>query len=207
AGPRRCRTRRRRVDVMVAPADGRDAALRDSTAEWVVFLDADDELSGEFIDTIVRAQAGSNADVVSCGMLVGDGGAPKPYYFLGDPGGLGALSNTYGVAPLIRRSLLAEGVATSWPVGGDPDWPPLARLSATGARIVSVPLPLVTRREPPGDLNGNPLDALLVVKELERAVPTTLNGLARLAAGLVAMSGSGERTASRRAPAIARRMA
>src|SRR5262249_45598815 len=169
---------------IVASADSRDAALRDSSAEWVVFLHPDDEPSEELVEALVRAQAGSDADVVTSGVLVRDGTASKPYYFLGDPGGLGALSNTYGVAPLIRRSLLADGVATSWPVEGDPDWPLLARLSASGARIVSVPLPLVTRREPPGDLNRNPSDALLVVKELERAVPTTLEALARLAAGL-----------------------
>src|SRR5262249_7864162 len=85
--------------------------LRNSTAEWVVLLDVDDEPSDEFLETIVRAQAGSNADVVTCGMLVRDGAASKPYYFLGDPAGLGALSNAYGVAPLIRRSLLADRLA------------------------------------------------------------------------------------------------
>jgi glycosyltransferase involved in cell wall biosynthesis len=189
-GPRSFPTEQASVDVIVAAADGREAALRESTAEWVVFLDADDEPSDELLETLVRAQAGSNADVVTCGLLVRDAGTSKPYYFFGDPGGLGALANSYGVAPLIRRSLLADGTATAWPIEGDPDWPLLARLSTSGARIVSVPLPLVTRREPPGDLSRHPSDALLVVKELERAVPATSEALVRLAAGLAALSGS-----------------
>jgi glycosyltransferase involved in cell wall biosynthesis len=203
-GARPFPTEKPSVDVIVAPSDGREAALRESTAEWVVFLDADDEPSDELLETLLRAQAGSSADVVTSGLLVRDAGTSKPYYFLGDPGGLGALSNAYGVAPLIRRSLLAEGTATAWPVEGDPDWPLLARLSATGARIVSVPLPLVTRQEPPGELNRHPSDALLVVQELERAVPTALEALARLAAGLAALSGSGDAAPSRRAPAVRR---
>src|SRR5262249_10362116 len=81
--PRSFPTEQPSVDVIVAPAAGRDMALRNSTAEWVVLLDVDDEPSDEFLETIVRAQAGSNADVVTCGMLVRDGAASKPYYFLG----------------------------------------------------------------------------------------------------------------------------
>jgi glycosyltransferase involved in cell wall biosynthesis len=174
------------VDVIVAPREGREAALSESAAEWIVLLDSDDDPSDELLETLLRAQAASSADVVTSGLLVRDAETSKPYYFLGDPGGLGVLSNAYGVAPLIRRSLLADGTATAWPVEGDPDWPLLARLSASGAQIVSVPRPLLTRREPPGDLRRHPSDALLVVKELEHAVPATLEGLPRLTAGLAA---------------------
>jgi hypothetical protein len=85
---------------------------------------------------------------------------------------------------LLRRSLLAA-VTTASPAA-DPDWSLLARLSAAGAKIVSVPTPLVTRATRPGTLGRHPSDALLVVEQFERALPDELRVLARLAAGLAA---------------------
>ena len=62
----------------------------------------------------------------------------------------------------------------------------MARLSAAGARIVSIPLPLATRTERPGDVRLDPGGALAVAQELEHALPASLRSLARLAAGLAA---------------------
>jgi glycosyltransferase involved in cell wall biosynthesis len=155
-------------------------------ADWVVVLDEDDVSSDDLVEILVRAQAASGADVVTCGAYVrGEDGCRVRRVFVGEPGGLGLLENGYGYAPLVRRSLL-DGLELSWPVSGvDPDWPLLAALDALGARIVSVPLPLVTRPAPPPTLD-TAADALLVVEELERVLPGELRSLARLAAGLAA---------------------
>ena len=99
------------------------------------------------------------------------------------------LFNGYGTVALIRRSLLADV---------EEDWPLLARLSLGGARIVSVPVPLVTRSAEPGNLERDPADALLVAERFERALPDSLRSLARLAAGLAA-------AARPPAPALVRR--
>jgi glycosyltransferase involved in cell wall biosynthesis len=169
-----------RTIVEAARQTGLDAA----SAPYVVFLDEDDEPAEELLETLVRAQATSGADVVTCGLrLRGENGTPTQHFFLGEPGGL--LSNSYGTAALIRRDLL-DDMATAWPVERDPDWPLLARLSVAGARIVSVPLPLVIRSAGPGTIERNPSDALLVVEQLERALPAAVRSAARLAAGLAA---------------------
>ena len=164
----------------------REAGLAAGRAEWVVFLDEEDVPEAELLDTLVRAQAASGADVVSCGLyLEEEEGGRTLRFFAGQPCGLGLLENGYGTVALLRRSLLGE-LGTPWPVEGDPDWPLLARLSASGAQIVSVPTPLLTRRARPGTLERHPSDALLVVAQLEHALPDQLQSLARLAAGLAA---------------------
>jgi hypothetical protein len=146
----------------------------------VVFLDDRDVPSPEFVDVLVRAQAASRADVVSCALVHGG----RERYFLGDPGGVGVLQNGYGTAALIRRALLPEGAAAR--PAGDADWPLLGQLSAAGARIVSVPTPLLASERRPGTLEHEPANALLVVAALERALPDPARLLARLAAGLAA---------------------
>jgi glycosyltransferase involved in cell wall biosynthesis len=148
---------------------------------WVVLLDEGDEPADGFPAALLQAQAATGADVVTCGITV----AGVHHVFLGEPGALGVLSNSYGGAALIRRSLLAGLGELSRPAV-DPDWPLLARLSATGARIVSIPDSLLTRQRRPGNLRSAPADALLVVDELERVLPPATQSLARLAAGLAA---------------------
>jgi glycosyltransferase involved in cell wall biosynthesis len=175
----------RYAEIRVIVADSRETGIREGSAPWVVFLDEHDVPAEELVGTLVSAQAASGADVVTCGVYVLDddvGGTV--HLFSGEPGGLGVLANGYGNTALIRRSLL-DGAA---PTGdsADADWPLLARLSASGARVVSVPAALVTRTARPGTLERQPSDALLVVQELERALPESLQSLARLAAGLAA---------------------
>jgi hypothetical protein len=166
----------------------REAGLQAGEAPWVVFLDEQDEPAAELLETLVRAQAASGADVVSCALrLRSDEGRSEQHFFLGEPGGLGLLSNAYGTVALLRRSLLAE-LTTPWPVEADADWPLLAGLSCAGARIVSIPTPLVTRSTAPGALDRNPSDALLVLEGFERALPDSVQALGRLAAGLAAAS-------------------
>jgi O-antigen biosynthesis protein len=162
-------------------AASREQGLRAGQAEWVVFLNEEDVPEPELVEVLVRAQAATGADVVTCGLLC----EGREYLFPGEPGGLGLLSNGYGTVALIRRELL-DDLTTTWPVAEDPDWPLLARLNAAGARIVSVPVPLVRRAVRPGTLERAPSDALLVVEALERALPDQLRLVVRLAAGLAA---------------------
>ncbi len=165
----------------VSVAAARDEGLRASGAEWVVFVDQEDAPEPELLEVLVRAQAASGADVVTCGLFC-DG---REHFFAGEPGGVGVLWNGYGTVALLRRELL-DDVTTTWPVVGDHDWPLLARLNAAGAPIVSVPLPLVQRAARPGSLEREPSDALLVIEALERALPDQLRLVVRLAAGLAA---------------------
>jgi len=186
-----------RVDVVV-PADSRAAtALQEQTYErfrvigsvgegsapFVVFLEPDDLPDETLLEILVEAQAASGADAVSCGVRVGS----TLHFFIGDPGGLGALTNEYGSVALLRRELLTDA-AGPWAPETDTNWPPLAVLAAEGAQIASVPAPLVTRTVPPGSVERTPADALLAVAQLERALPDAVRGAARVAAGLAADS-------------------
>lgn len=186
------------VDVIVTdrasqtPVDAaRAAALAGATAPFALFLDASDLPADNLVPTLLRAQAASGADVVTCGLRLPAG----LHFFSGEPGGLGVLRNDYGNVALVRRSLLSD-VGGAWPAEHDPDWPLLARLAAAGARILSIPVPLVQREIRPGTAEEHPADALLVVHELERALPSGAASLARLAAGLAAATSA--RTRERR---------
>jgi glycosyltransferase involved in cell wall biosynthesis len=159
--------------------------------EWTVLLHEGDIAGPELEETLVRAQQVSGADVVTCGLSV-DG---TIHLFPGEPRALGLLANGYGTAALVRRSLLA---------GAEPSWPLLARLSASGARIVSVPLPLVTSDSRPATLETDPEQARLVLTHLERALPHNLRLLAELVPRLAAES---ERTSQSPARGLARRAA
>jgi glycosyltransferase involved in cell wall biosynthesis len=164
----------------------RETALRAGSAPFVVFLDEEDVPEPELLSTLLRAQAASDADVVTCGVRLGtDDGNPTLRFFSGEPRGLGALSNDYGNVALFRRTVL-EDLTTPWPAEADPDWPLLAGLATSGARIVSVPAPLVTRSRRPGSVEHDPSDALLVAERLERALPDPMRTTARLVAGLAA---------------------
>jgi len=173
------------VNVIVVDSGERHAGLDGGTAPHVVFLDEQDEPDEDFVETLVHAQTASGADVITCGLHLRN--PPRQHLFLGDPGGLGLLSNSFGTPALIRRSLLDQVPSASQVEGGD-DWPLLARLHLAGTRIVSIPLPLLTRAKPPGSLEQNPSDGLLVLSRYEQALPAALRPLARLGAGLAAAS-------------------
>jgi hypothetical protein len=178
-------------EVFALPAErfppARPAELDE--AEWALVLDEQDVAAPELVETLVRAQHASGADVVTCGLFA-DG---RVQLFPGEPRALGLLSNGYGTAALVRRSLLAD----------EPTWPLLARLSLSGARIVSVPMPLVTTKRRPATLETHPDQARLVLRYFERALPRNLRLLGELVPRLAAES---ERPPPAR-PRLARRVA
>jgi hypothetical protein len=164
-----------------SPDAARRVGAQAGSAPYVIFLDETDEPHREFVASLVRAQAASGADVVGCGLELRM--SSMTHLFLGDPGALGLLSNTYGTCALIRRGLL-DDLEWPWPTGRDPDWPFLAGLYLAGARIVSIPLALLSRADHSSSLRDHRAEALFVVHEHERALPDSLRALARLAAGL-----------------------
>lgn len=185
--------------------EARAAGLRAGTAPYVTFLDEADVPEEELLTTLVRAQSSTGADVVTCAMrLVHEQGGHALRFFSGEPGGLGALSNDYGGVALFRRSLLGD-LAVARPGGVDPDWPLLAGLAVSGAEVVSVPVPLVTRTAPPGSVDSDPAAALLVLDRLESALPDSLRSIVRLAAGLEARSPDAPAGRSAGFPKLARR--
>jgi hypothetical protein len=124
---------------------------------------------GALQDVLLHAQRATGADVVTCGLRLPGGGLR---FFHGDPGALGALENGYGTVALLDGQLTSD----------DRDlWPLLAGLTASGASIISIPLPLAD-----GRVDEHPDAALRAVQALESVLPDPLRGAARIAAGLAA---------------------
>jgi hypothetical protein len=148
----------------------------DHGADLVLVVPDGDEPNSQLHATLSQAHAASNADIVTCAIE----SDTVEHYFLGDPGGLGVLGNMYGTVALMRRPLDKE------PATAESLWPALARAAAAGARIVSVPLPLVRSRRQPATLEDAPAEAFAVVRVLESGDRRTVRSITRLAAGLAA---------------------
>jgi glycosyltransferase involved in cell wall biosynthesis len=185
------------VGVEVAVADSRRAGLEQTSADWIVFLDDDDEPDDDFLDRLVAAQARSGADIVTAAVRpAGEPGAVR--LFLGDAKALGLLENHYGVLGLVRADLVAA--EPLYPGAADPDWPLFVRLALNGAQIVSLSEPLSVHHGEPGagsDVPGEGLDVLAAFEE--RA--GRLHDLPQLAATL----GAASRWAQPESPAAPRR--
>jgi glycosyltransferase involved in cell wall biosynthesis len=167
---------RRWDEVLALPAKTFPSAVAaEPGPDWTLLLGEGDAADPALVETLVRAQQVSGADVVTCGLRVHG----RVHLFPGEPRGLGLLSNGYGTVGLVRKPLLD---------GAEPAWPRLARLSVAGAKIVSVPTPLVTQPAPPATLATHPEEGLLVLKHFERALPPTLRFTAELGARQAAES-------------------
>src|SRR5262249_45738299 len=84
------------VETELVEAESRTGALFRTRAEWVVFLDDDDNPDDGLLAALVAAQAASGADVVTVAVRP-RGARDGVHLFLGDPGALGLVENQYGV--------------------------------------------------------------------------------------------------------------
>jgi hypothetical protein len=170
------------VEVDVVEAESRRAGLFRTRADWILFLDDEDEPDDAMLEVLVAAQAASGADVVTSAVRPADDSGGTQL-FLGDPGSLGLVENQYGVLGLVRSSLavaeeLAEGSV-------DPDWPFFARLALAGAKIVSLPEVLAAHAGKPGRVEDVPGEGLAVLRAFEESA-AGLPDLSQLAATLAA---------------------
>jgi glycosyltransferase involved in cell wall biosynthesis len=150
-------------------------------SEFVLLVDERDDLDASCLETLLHAQAASDADAVTCAVLSNG----KRTYFLGEPHELGLVGNYYGLVGLYRRSVLEEIQPER--TDGDTDWVRLATLAQAGKRIVSVPRPLARTTRTPGTPLNEPFGAgaaLAVARVFEQACPPELRELPRLAASL-----------------------
>jgi glycosyltransferase involved in cell wall biosynthesis len=186
------------VEVDVAHAPSRRAGFARTEAEWVVFLDDDDDPDEGLIDTLVKAQAASGADVVTAAVRPADDpGAVR--LFLGDPGALGLAENHYGALGLVRASLAAPDLADDG--GADPDWLLFARLALAGARIATLPVSLSTLAGGVGKAGDVPGSGLAVLDAFEAPHVAPLHDLPQLGATLAAALQHAADAPSRSSPA------
>jgi glycosyltransferase involved in cell wall biosynthesis len=168
------------LEPSVVNASSRVEALAQADADWILFVDEDDEPDDGLLDTLTAAQAASGADVVTCAVIPGDD-PDGIQLFLGDPGVLGLVENHYGVLGLIRRTFVD---AEDFPEGADPDWLLLARAALAGARIVSLPEPFATHTGRPGRVTDVPGEGLAVLGAFEAGSSAYADGFPQLTATL-----------------------
>jgi hypothetical protein len=173
----------RSAEVEVIGAESRRDGLYRSAADWVVFLDDEDEPDGAMLDALIAAQAASDADIVTCAVRPADDlGAVQ--VFLGDPGAFGLVENQYGVLGLVRASLAAGQPSLDGSI--DADWLLFVRLSLAGARVVSIPEALSVHRGRPGSVRDVPGDGPAVLEAFEAQDVAPLHDLPQLTATLAA---------------------
>jgi O-antigen biosynthesis protein len=192
----------RAAKVDVVRAASRVDGISQKLAEWVLFLDDEDEPDDGLVDSLVGAQAASGADVITVAVRPsGEPGAIE--LFLGNAGALGLVENRYGVIGLVRRTpelaeQLGNGVV-------DGDWPLFARLALTGGRIVSIPEPLSSHAGRVGSIADVPGDGLTVLEAFETHVASDVPQLAAtLGAALLRTRSAQQHDAVPKQPRLAR---
>ena len=178
---RRLADRTPSVETEVISAESRRAGLERTAADWVVFLDEEDDPDDDLLDALVTAQAAAEADAVTAATRTGND-LDGVQLFLGDPGALGLVENQYGVVGLVRHSLAAAHGSSDAAL--DPDWPLFARLALAGGRVVSIPVPLSTHSGRPGTIGDVPGDGLAVLEAFEESGAASVEDLPQLAATL-----------------------
>lgn len=127
-------------NVGVGAGPTRTRAMRAATTEWIAFLDDDDEMMPHHLDTLVRAQKDSGADVIWPWFSVVNGTDPFPAHRgrqldVNNP-------HIFPISVLIRREVIGDAFfpapsgEASW--SGD-DWPFHNQLIANGATFFHTP--------------------------------------------------------------------
>ncbi len=196
--PTRPAHRQPRAKVSVMAHEQLREELRPTAGDFVLLRSPTDELDADCVETLLGA-AGCGADVVTCGVRNNDG---EVRLFVGEARELGLIGNYYGLVGLYRRSVL-EQLALPEEFDGDLDWPLLVNASVAGAKIVSVPLPLVTSERHPGKAGDGSRSAFAVLQAFEQSNRTDLRDLPWLAASLAAVRATSAQPGTVR-PALAR---
>src|SRR5207244_6070508 len=119
--------------VVVAEAE---AEVRAVDSDFLFVLADVDEPEPDCLETLLRAQSVSGADVVTCALGSSSDGPVS--LFLGEARELGVIGNYYGLVNLCRRDRVDQVRAAE-----HSEWLTLASLSLAGGQVVSVPRPLV----------------------------------------------------------------
>ncbi|MER9405016.1 DUF6212 domain-containing protein [Mesorhizobium caraganae] len=159
----------------------RNAGIRASQGELILFVDDDNALFAEAVDHFVRAMATSGADICTAFQLIfyedlvpehrADG--LIQYLPLGGPDALGLIHNVYGDAnAMMRRSSFSQiGFLIEKPGYAMHDWEFFARASLAGLKIRTIPKPLYWYRSKPDGMfrTSNWYDNRLPVLEAFRS--------------------------------------
>lgn len=159
----------------------RNAGIRASQGELILFVDDDNALFAEAVDHFVRAMATSGADICTAFQLIfyedlvpehrADG--LIQYLPLGGPDALGLIHNVYGDAnAMMRRSVFSQiGFLIEKPGYAMHDWEFFARASLAGLKIRTIPKPLYWYRSKPDGMfrTSNWYDNRLPVLEAFRS--------------------------------------
>jgi len=183
-------------------SSARNRGVLESRSPWILFLDADDWLSADFLDCMFAALTSQpDASVAYCGSnrILSDGTAlaetpgmdmTYPEELQDDPVRALSLSCPLAIHSIIARrqtvldaGLFDESLKTS------EDWDLWLRVARVGARFLGVPLPLAWYRlqRDPGSHNNLGLirDADQVLRQARRPDPRIVRPDARFAMGVV----------------------
>ncbi|WP_210246566.1 DUF6212 domain-containing protein [Mesorhizobium sp. WSM4306] len=159
----------------------RNAGIRASQGELILFVDDDNALFAEAVDHFVRAMATSGADICTAFQLIFyEDFVPEDradgliqYLPLGGPDVLGLIHNVYGDAnAMMRRSVFSQiGLLIEKPGYAMHDWEFFARASLAGLKIRTIPKPLYWYRSKPDGMfrTSNWYDNRLPVLEAFRS--------------------------------------
>ncbi|MCB1002039.1 MAG: glycosyltransferase [Acidimicrobiales bacterium] len=138
----------------------RNTGAREASADWLVFLDDDDELTPTCVSTMIRAQRRTGARIVSVGFDVVDGTTLDhnphlhTWIFLGSGIHLGSMMNNLGGAGMLvaKEDLLAVGGFHERHGVGHEDWRLYVAFALSGRAVTAVPLPLYRYRIRPNSM-------------------------------------------------------
>lgn len=182
-------------------SSARNRGLLESRSPWVLFLDADDWLSGDFLDCMFAGLASQpQASVAYCGSnrILSDGtqlaetpgiDMTYPEELQDDP--VKALSSSCPLAIhsiIVRRQAILDAGLFDENLKTSEDWDLWLRVARLGAKFVGVPLPLAwyrLQREPGTDNNMTLIrDANRVLRQARRPDPRIIRPDRRFAAGV-----------------------
>lgn len=159
----------------------RNAGIRASRGELILFVDDDNALFAEAVDHFVRAMTTSGADICTAFQLIFyEDFVPEDradgliqYLPLGGPDALGLIHNVYGDAnAMMRRSVFPRiGFLIEKPGYAMHDWEFFARASLAGLKLRTIPKPLYWYRSKPDGMfrTSNWYDNRLPVLEAFRS--------------------------------------